>query len=155
MIDWKGTEVKSPISRGYNGDVARLHRMSSAERESVLGRLSATLANRRGLSFAMVFGSFLSAEAFRDLDVAVWVTAEADPAFDLALAVELSAALGLSVDVRRINNAPLPFLFHVLRGRIVAEDDDRQLSALMERVGREYHDIAPHLRHATREAFAQ
>jgi len=66
------------------------------------------LANRRGLSFAMVFGSFLSAEAFRDLDVAVWVTAEADPAFDLALAVELSAAPVLSVDVRRINHAPLP-----------------------------------------------
>jgi len=129
--------------------------MSSAERESVLGHLSAILAYRRGLSFAMVYGSFLSPDAFRDLDVAVWVTAEADPAFDLALAVELSTALGLPVDVRRINSAPLPFLFHVLRGRIVAERDDGLLSALMERVGREYLDIAPHLRHAAREAFAR
>jgi hypothetical protein len=39
---------------------------------------------------------------------------------DLELAVSLSATVGLPVDVRRLNDAPVSSLFHALRGRVVS-----------------------------------
>jgi hypothetical protein len=58
------------------------------------------------------------------------------------------------VDVRRVNDAAVPFLFHTLRGRPLVVRDELLLAAIMERTARQYHDMAPLLRHATWEAFA-
>lgn len=59
-----------------------------------------------------------------------------------------------SVDLRVVNNAPVSFLFHVLRGHPLLVRDERVLADLIERTARTYHDRAPLLRRATREAFA-
>lgn len=104
--------------------------------------------------FAIVFGSFLDQEAFRDVDVAVWTASFATASVDVELAASLSNAIGLPVDVRRVNDAPAPFLFHVLRGRVLLVRDEVVLADVMERTARQYHDIAPLLRRATRDAFA-
>ena len=80
-----------------------------------------TVLNRRSdVLFGVVFGSFLDGEAFRDIDVGIWTTVSPGPRVDVELAAALSETLGVPVDVRRINDAPTPFLFHVLRGRPVA-----------------------------------
>ncbi len=134
--------------------MSRVYRLDREGRERVLASLSAALTGRREVVFACVFGSFLGADAFRDVDVAIWVTERADRRLDLELAASLSRQLDLPVDVRRINEAPLPFLFHALQGRVVAVRDEVLLANLMERTAREYHDRAPLLRRATREAFA-
>jgi hypothetical protein len=60
----------------------------------------------------------------------------------------------LPLAVRRLNDAPVPFLFHALRGRVVLVRDETFLADLMERTARDYHDRAPLLRRATAEAFA-
>ncbi len=134
--------------------MSRLHRLELRGREEVIEQLAAVLADRDDLSFAMLFGSFLDADAFRDVDLAIWTTASAAAGLDVDLAVRLSRELGLPVDVRRVNDAPVPFLFHVLRGRVVAVRDPELLAGLMERTARDYHDRAPLLRRATREAFS-
>ena len=134
--------------------MSRLHQLELGAREQVIERLAALLADRDDLSFAMLFGSFLDADAFRDVDLAIWTTTSAAPGLDIDLAVTLSRQLGLPVDVRRINDASVPFLFHVLRGRVVAARDPELLATLMEHTARDYHDLAPLLRRATREAFS-
>ena len=58
------------------------------------------------------------------------------------------------MDVRIANQAPLSFLFHALRGRLLIVRDEYLLADLMERTARGYHDVAPLLRQATRDAFA-
>ena len=132
----------------------QLYRLTTVERERTIHQIEAALATRVGVVFALVFGSFLDQEAFRDIDLAIWTLAAADPGEDVAVAAELSGTLGMPVDVRRINVAPVPFLFHALRGRPVLVRDEQLLADLMERTARQYHDLAPLLRRATREAFA-
>lgn len=134
--------------------MSRLDHLDSAARERVLTIAAAALAERRDVSFACVFGSFLSEGAFRDVDIGVWTANHADRRIDLELAASLSRQLGLPVDVRRLNDAPVAFLFHALRGRIVSVRDEGLLADIMERIAREYHDRAPLLRRALREAFA-
>jgi predicted nucleotidyltransferase len=128
--------------------------MEPARREAVVTTLAEQLAGRTDIAFACLFGSFLSAGGFRDVDLAIWTTPEAAATVDLDLAVHLSRHLGLPVDVRRVNDAPVTFLFHALRGRVVAARDQHLLADVMERTARRYHDLAPRLRRATREAFA-
>jgi hypothetical protein len=74
---------------------------------------------------------------------------------NVELAARASEALGIPVDVRLVNDAPVSFLFHVLRGRPLVVRDEEILAAVMERTAREYHDRAPRLRQASRDAFAR
>ena len=124
-------------------------------RESLLVRLRDLLSDRPDIACAFVFGSFLDQPAFRDIDVGIWTTPAAPAALDVELASHASSALGVPVDVRRVNDAPVSFLFHVLRGRPVVVRDEEMLAALMERTAREYHDHSPLARQATRDAFAR
>ena len=129
--------------------------MDPADRERLVLYLESTLGTRPDILFAMVFGSFLNADAFRDIDLAIWTAEEADAALDIELAASLSREFGLPVDVRRLNDAPVPFRFNALRGRPVAVHDERLLADLMERTARAYHDLAALLRRSTAEAFAR
>lgn len=138
----------------YNDDVSSVNRLETDARDRLIARLEAALAGRSDVLFALVFGSVLDGEAFRDIDVGIWTTESAGRRVEIELAEVLSAEVGLPIDVRRINDAPVPFLFHVLRGRVVAVRDERRLADLMERTARDYHDRAPFLRRATIEAFA-
>ena len=135
--------------------MSRAYRLDNEARERVLTRLGEVLTERQDIIFACVYGSFLTADAFRDVDLAIWTADFAAASIDLELAGSLSSQIGFPVDVRRINDAPVSFQFAALRGRVVAVQDEELLANLMERIAREYHDRAPLLRRATREAFAR
>jgi predicted nucleotidyltransferase len=132
----------------------RVHHLEEPHRQDLIATMSRELASRLDVSLAWVFGSFLEPGGFRDIDVAIWVDATADPRADLDLAVRLSRAAGFPVDVRVANQAPLRVLFHMLRGRLLLVRDDRLLADLIEGTARRYHDQAPLVRQATRDAFA-
>ena len=132
----------------------RVHRLDTPGREAILAALSRELSQQSGVAFAYAFGSFLAAEAFRDIDVAVWMNDEGGRRADLELAVVLSRIAGFPVDVRLANEAPVSFLFHIFRGRLLVATDEKLLVELLERTARAYHDQAPLVRRATRDAFA-
>jgi predicted nucleotidyltransferase len=111
------------------------------------------LAEPHGIEFAYAYGSFLEGPGFRDIDVAIWTTADAVDQIDLTLGIALTRIAGYPVDVRIINQAPTPFLFQVLRGRPLIVRDERHLADLIESTARTYHDRAPLTRRAVREAF--
>lgn len=131
----------------------RVHRLGADARDALIATLSEELASRSEVSFAYLYGSVLREDGFRDVDVAVWVTPLARGFADVDLAAHLSRRTGLPVDVRRINDAPLSFVFHALQGRLLCVQDELLLATLIERTARRYHDLAPILRRATREAF--
>ena len=134
--------------------MSRVYHLEPGVRDRLIERITAVLADREDVSFAVVFGSFLDGQAFRDIDLAIWTTESAAPSLDLELAATVSQHVGFPVDVRRINDAPVSFLFHALRGRVVAARDPERLATLMEHTARDYHDRAPLLRRATRETFS-
>ena len=128
--------------------------LDGRSRERLVRTLADALAPRSDLSFAYVFGSVLERDAIHDVDVAVWTTPGAATFVDMDLAASLSRLVRVPVDVRRVNDAAVLILFHVLQGRPLVVRDDLLLATVMERTAREYHDMAPLLRRATREAFA-
>lgn len=134
--------------------MTRVHRLDTEDRDRLVARVGSELAGRPDVRFAVVFGSVLDVQGFRDVDVGIWTAESASPQVDVELAASLSQTLDVPVDVRRLNDAPVPFLFHALRGRVVSVRDERFLADLMERTARDYHDRAPLLRRATVEAFA-
>jgi predicted nucleotidyltransferase len=132
----------------------RVFRLDREEREAVLASLARALSARADVSFATVFGSVLQPYPFRDIDIAVWISGEPDASVDLELAAALTRLAGVPVDVRVVNQAPVTFLYHALRGRPLSVRDENLLTGLIERTARRYHDMAPLVRQATHDAFA-
>lgn len=134
-----------------------IHRAGLAERAELTAALEREVAQEPRVVFAYLHGSFLTEPAFHDIDVAVYLDApgEALTALSVDLGEGLSRVAGRPVDVRPLNEAPVPFRFHAMRGRVLLSRDDERLAALLERTIREYLDIEPLLRRATMEAFAR
>lgn len=91
-----------------------------AERER--RALAEALAAFAPIRFAVLYGSAADRPRFRDVDVALMVDRTAvPPAADLDFAFRVERALAAvvphPVDVRIINEAPLPFAYNVSRGR--------------------------------------
>lgn len=127
-------------------------------RQEVLNVLASALKDYSEISFAYVFGSFSGSGPFRDIDVGVYFKPfEREKAIRLSLNLisELSEKVGLPVDVQILNEAPIPFLFHAIRGEPLFFRDEELLTDLIERTAQRYLDIAPLLRHYTKEAFAR
>jgi predicted nucleotidyltransferase len=125
-------------------------------RRRALHRLTSELAGEPEVVFGCLYGSFLEGLPFEDVDVGVYLRTSSggvEATYDLSLADRLSKAIRLPVDVRVLNHASTPFLFHVLRGHLLFCRDDDLLAGVMERTAARYLDIAPVLRQATREAF--
>ena len=150
-------KAKAPrrcASRRKNA-ASRVHRADPNARQDMTALLSGELAKRPNVSFAYVYGSFVTVpDGFRDIDIAVWLDHDADRFADVILSEDLSRLVDVPVDVRIANAAPVSFLFHALRGQLLAVRDERLLADVMERTARQYHDQAPLVRLATRDAFA-
>jgi len=133
----------------------RLHAGDAAARARVVATLASALADESLVVFAVLYGSFAAAEAFHDVDVGIHLgTEQPGHLFGSHLAQRLSEQVGYPVDVRFLNGAPVSFLFHAVRGRVLVSRDDDLLGDVMERTMQLYFDVAPLLRHSAREAFA-
>lgn len=126
-------------------------------RQSLVERLAGEVAKAPEIVFAYVYGSVLDSALVHDVDVGLYLDDSHLPRRSEilgALSHRLSAAIELPVDVRLLNAAPVSFLFHVLRGRLLLSRDEELLTNLLEEIPRRYLDIAPLLRQATKEAFS-
>lgn len=125
-------------------------------REALVRRLAAELEKESAIGFAYLYGSLLDSETVHDIDVGLYFEPLTERSSSIAaeLSARLTAAAGLPVDVRILNDAPLSFLYHVLRGRLLVCRDEALLSTIIEDVARRYLDLAPLLRQGTKDAFA-
>jgi len=134
----------------------KAYRLESGEHDRIMRSLIQELAQIPDVVFAYLYGSYAELRTFHDIDVGVFLRS-ADPQFQTepALAKRLSSVLKLPVDVRVLNHAPISFLYHVLRGKLLISQDHELLSSLIENTVRRHLDIAPLRRQATKEAFAE
>lgn len=125
-------------------------------REALVRRLAAELEREPGVGFAYLYGSLLETDTVHDIDVGLYLRESMDqPGFMIAaeLSARLTALVEVPVDVRILNDAPLSFLYQVLRGRLLVCRDEALLSTIIEDVARRYLDLAPLLRQGTKDAF--
>jgi hypothetical protein len=147
----------NPVEPAVPGPVTmkRLHAVDAAVRARVVATLADALSGESQVAFAFLYGSFVDSEAFRDVDVGVYLgSGESGHLYSSRLAQRLGERVGFPVDARVLNGAPVSFLYHVLRGQVVLSRDDALLGDVMERTVQRYLDIAPLLRRSAREAFA-
>lgn len=62
----------------------------------------------------------------------------------MTLSLELTRALGQSVDVQVLNHAPLGFQHQALRGELLLARDEQRLTDYIERVSWDYLQFAHH-----------
>jgi predicted nucleotidyltransferase len=110
--------------------------------------LALCLQDRPEILFALLYGSAAEGLAFQDLDIGLFVdrasvpaSAELDYAF--ALADELEQVALHPVDVRVINDAPLPFRYNVSRGIPLMVNDKEAFAHFLERTWDEFLDFQP------------
>ena len=113
--------------------------------------LRVELETRQEIVLAVLHGSFLLGGTYRDIDVAVWLgPGLPSPGerfrYALDLSVGLHLRLGLPVDVRVLNDAPLAFRYHALQGRPLVTRDETFLDELRARTWDDYLDFQPHAR---------
>jgi predicted nucleotidyltransferase len=111
-------------------------------------RLVAYLSDHPEVHFAILFGSAVEGEHFRDLDVGILVDrahvpAERDWDYAFDLADALRSAVQYPVDVRVINDAPLPFRYNVSRGVPLVVHDPEALYTFLERTWDDWLDFKP------------
>ena len=135
----------------------QLQNFSGEQRGQIEECLSVELAGDGDVVFAYLYGSFVEPQPFHDIDVGVYLQghpSESQTEKAIALAQRLTDRVRCPVDVRALNAAPMSFVYHVLRGRLLFSRDDSLLADVIERTVSRYLDAAPLIRQATREAFA-
>jgi hypothetical protein len=134
----------------------KVYRFSQEERERLIGHLLGILENHGEVVFSYVFGSFAEGEPFHDIDIGIYlsdITNEQSTPYSLALSQDLSTRLQVPADVRILNFAPVSFLYHVIRGRLVSERNKEIRLRIVERTIQRYLDLKPIIRRGVKEAF--
>jgi len=139
----------------------KTYTLSDEAKEGCLDRVRGVLERHPEIIFAYAFGSFLGDLPCRDLDIAVYVGPEVLQAsgfrYEDSLAQEIAAQLDLPcpVDLRILNDAPVPFQFHVFRGRLLVDRNTELRFAKLTHIATRYLDIRSFLKHYLREAYGR
>ncbi|MDH5386652.1 MAG: nucleotidyltransferase domain-containing protein [Candidatus Aminicenantes bacterium] len=97
------------------------------EKQLIIERISSQLKSQKNIIFAYIFGSFVSEKKFSDIDIGIFVANEGNINslnFELKMEKELQSLVHFPVDVRIVNNAPLSFVYHVIKEGILIKDED-------------------------------
>lgn len=135
-------------------------RKTDIDREKIQKALQKTLELENAILFAYVHGSFLETQPFRDIDIAIYLSAGLDDpvGFALDLGARLEKQLrsmeeDVPVDVQVLNQAPLSFRYHVFRGKLLCSKNERLRVQMVEHTVSRYLDIKPLRHRAINEAI--
>jgi len=125
------------------GSGVRYFELTEEDRERLVRELRRALEGVQGVSFAYLHGGFVERRFFRDVDVAVWLEDPGDRRLvEVDLPARLEAELGIPIDVRVLNEAPLPFRHHVFsRGVLLFSRDETLRVRLLDETLRMYFDL--------------
>jgi predicted nucleotidyltransferase len=112
--------------------------------EEIIELVRQNLSARQEIVFAYVFGSIVESDAFKDVDVGVYVDASVSDSFRYAfgLSLALERLLGYRVDVIVMNTAPDRMIYHVSRGKLILNRDDDTRADFICAAWKRYWDYA-------------
>jgi predicted nucleotidyltransferase len=116
--------------------------------DSIKKALIRFLQNQTEICFAVLYGSAADSQVFRDVDIGLFVNREAvlptsDLDYAFTLADQIQDQIKFPVDVRVINDAPLPFRYNVSHGIPLIVNDKEVYARFLERTWDEYLDFQP------------
>jgi len=132
--------------------------ISSIIKERVAEEIKGFLRGQPDIAFAYLHGSFLKAERFRDIDVAVFLKNPASSTLQAEIRLETELAKVVKkfpVEVKILNRAPLSFRYNVIKdGSAIAVVDDALRCEFVEITLRDYFDFAPFRKLYLKEALS-
>jgi len=113
------------------GEKFRYYVVSREEREAIVAKVREVLEDE-GVLLAILFGSFVELDSFRDIDLAVYTRNYEDLSFIFRLANRLEEELGYPVDVVPLNIIPPRFRHYILtKGVVIVEEKPGLYEALL------------------------
>jgi predicted nucleotidyltransferase len=141
-----------------------LNMMKQHKLDEIIKHLEFELNNQSGIMFAYIYGSVLSSDNPRDIDIAVYLfpadfenlsrDGEISLSFAIPLEMELEKQLKRKADVQVLNRAPLAFRYRVIADGKVIVDKDSNTRCDFEYISRvEYYDFSPKRKEYLQEAM--
>ena len=92
----------------------KYYELDKNEKAKLLLKIRDELIRVNGIIFAYVHGGFIESKYFRDIDIAIWIK-NWNEAFNytINLPVTLELKFNYPIDIQILNEAPLPFKYHV------------------------------------------
>ena len=119
--------------------------------------LTCKLQEHSEILFAYLHGSFLNNDCFNDIDLALYLKKMPDSLLEYELNMEVImsyAVVGVPVDVRLLNGAPLSFQYNVVKeGTPIVVNDENERAEFQERTVKRYFDFAPFRKMYMKEVF--
>jgi predicted nucleotidyltransferase len=106
----------------------RSFQLSRAQKSKLFSQLKGRLEDRQEVLFAYLYGSSLTGDPFRDIDLAIYADSTKVHkgrvlSYELELSGGLHYELGFPIDIKILNYAPLSFQFRVLKTGKVLKDN--------------------------------
>ncbi len=123
--------------------------MDTREREKIVKIFTRVISSEEGIVFAYLYGSFLTENTFRDIDIFIYTGEGIDQfvypvnvkekLFDAVSEIGADTFVIDDFDVRIINNAPCYIVIDILREGILLADNNPDLREdYIERISNEY-----------------
>lgn len=139
----------------------KTHNLPEDSRNRLLENIGRVLEHHPEILFAFVFGSFIEKLPFRDIDLGLymWYDAIPDSRFkyedELSEEIRRELRLPFPIDVRLLNDAPVSFQFHAIRGILIVDRNPEVRAALQSHIISRYLDMKPFLHHYMKEAYGR
>ena len=121
----------------------RYYELTAEEKIKIIDFLRERLGSINEILFAYVHGGFVERNLFRDVDLAVWIRSE-EKAFyyTVDFSAKLEVEVGIPIDIHVLNEAPLPFKYHVLtQGKLLFSKDEKLRFRVIDETVRKYIDL--------------
>jgi len=105
------------------------------EKNRVLETVRSTLEKNPPILFAYVFGSFVTEDHYKDIDIGIFLkgdTVDSPLKLELRLESEIQEAVRIPADVRVLNKSPLGFVYNALKSGVLLLDRDEAARADFE-----------------------
>jgi len=122
------------------------HNLKTSQKENIAEQISSYLCRQyEEIIVAYLFGSFVTAGSFGDIDLGILTDTLPDKPlnFELDLECELEKMIKFPVDVRIINRAPLSFCQNIIRhGKIIIDKDPDFRAEFQGNILKQYFDFS-------------
>src|SRR3972149_1513144 len=91
-------------------------KLSDMDKQNLINKISRIFCTKKDIVFAYIFGSFISKDEFKDIDIGVYIDNIETATilnYEMKLELESEDIIGIPVDIRIINNAPISFVYNI------------------------------------------
>ncbi|NYB53089.1 MAG: nucleotidyltransferase domain-containing protein [Methanobacteriaceae archaeon] len=124
----------------------KTYQLSQLEKVSLKKKLSEKIRTHPEILFCYIHGSIMDSSWFRDVDLAVYLKEDSIEdvyTYETKVSLELESLVGLPVDVKVLNVAPLSFQYQVSKGEVLFTRDEDTRTSFLERTWLLYLDLKP------------